>query len=185
MIEQTSYLGIPLRTQYQRRTAVVVYYVGLLGTAAAMAVVSDASMPPLFSITLILGGLFGGITLGGPIKPYERSRLHAAMGVQTLNLDQRPAFDATAPENWRPLDECERHERDQAHYIAYRIMRWLTGGSLIAVYLLVKFAPSWLRDKPIVLPWLLFLILLSLPQSVIFWTEPDNLDDRSVVKAKR
>jgi len=69
--------------------------------------------------------------------------------------------------------EAELDERDRVHFVAYTIARWLAL-ALFAVYLGMGAANSqWLaRIGPLFL-FVPTLLLWSLPQTLILWTEPD------------
>jgi hypothetical protein len=174
MIEQTSFLGMPLKTPRQRRLLVVLYYAVLLGFAAAGLLMSKSTWGPLVAQTFVFGGLLGGIRMGGPVKAYARPHFPLDMDstVHTLNLHGRKPFDPSTPEAWVPLDERERTRRDIAHYTAYRILRWAFGGFVLTYFLVMGWAPAWIADKTLFLLWVFLLYVLSLPQAVVLWTEP-------------
>jgi hypothetical protein len=175
MIEQTCFLGMPLRTRRQRRLLVVLYYM-LFATMAGIGIwLGPKAWGDLIIFTLVLGGLLGGIRYGAPVKAYEEIQLPMAMGdgTQTLNLSGRR-------ENrlWTPLDERERVERDRAHYTAYRILRWSVGlGAGVYVLSLnwTHYGARWDLGKQLpMLVWMLVVYVLSLPQAVVLWTEPQG-----------
>ena len=174
MVEQTRFLGMPLRTQRQRRVLVILYYAILLGFAVAGLWIGQKSWGPLSAQTLLFGGLLGGIRMGGPVKAYAQPYFPLDMDstVHTLNLAGRRPFDTSSSENWVPLDERERTQRDVAHYKAYRILRWGFGMFVLAYFIASVWVPVWLADKTLLLLWLFLLYVLSLPQSVVLWTEP-------------
>ena len=176
MVEQTSFLGMPLKTQKQRRLLVVLYYAVLLGFAVAGIWVGKQAWGSLAAQTLIFGGLLGGIRIGGPVKMYTQPHLPLDMDstVHTLNLAGRKPFDTYSTYSWVPLDERERMQRDTAHYTAYRILRWAFGGFVLAYFLGSVWVPVWLADKTLFLLWLFLLCVLSLPQAVVLWTEPEG-----------
>lgn len=176
MIEQTSFLGMPLRTQRQRRLLVMLYYAVLVGFAVAGLCMGQRTWGPLTAQTLVFGGLLGGIRMGGPVKAYAQPRFPLDMDstVHTLNLDGRKPFDPPMPEAWVPLDERERTQRDVAHYMAYRILRWSFGGFVLAYFLVTCWAQAWLADKTLLLLWVFLLYVLSLPQAVVLWTETNG-----------
>ena len=174
MIEQTSFLGMPLRTQRQRRVLVILYYTILLSFAIVGVWMGKKSWAPLTAQTLLFGGLLGGIRMGGPVKVYAQPHFPLDMDstVHTLNLAGRRPFDTSSPGDWVALDERERTERDIAHYTAYRILRWAFGMFVLAYFVGSVWVPVWLADKTLFLLWLFLLFVLSLPQSVVLWTEP-------------
>ena len=173
MIEQTKFLGMPLKTQRQRRLVVVLYYVLFAAMAGAGFWLGPKVWGDLITFTLVLGGLLGGIQYGAPVKAFEEIQLPMAMGdgTQTLNLSGR-----RQNRPWTPLDERERIERDHAHYTAYRILRWSLGlVALVYVFSLnwTHSGAKWDLGKHLpVMVWVLVVYVLSLPQAVVLWTEP-------------
>jgi hypothetical protein len=176
MIEQTKFLGMPLKTQRQRRVLVVGYYAVLVGFAIAGMWMGMKTWGPLVAQTFIFGGLLGGIRMGGPVKAYAQPHFPLDMDstVRTLNLAGRRPFDPSTPETWVPLDERERMQRDFAHYTAYRILRWSFGLFVLGYFLVMGWAAAWIADKTLFLLWLFLLYVLSLPQAVVLWTEPQG-----------
>ena len=172
MIGQTKFLGVPLRTQGQRRLLVVMYYAAIVGFAVVSLCLNKKNWGPLVAQTFVVGGLLGGIRMGGPVKVYEEPILPLDMDgtVQTLNLSGRKRFDPA----WSLLDERERGQRDVAHYTAYRILRWSFGLFVLGYFLVMGWAAAWLAENTLVLLWLFLLYVLSLPQAVVLWTEPEG-----------
>lgn len=120
----------------------------------------------------------GGIRAGGPVKPFNEPRNPLAGSVLddnpiTLNLNERPVRSWSSL-SWKPLDEREREQRDRAHYRAYRILLWVMLAALLPYCVAMGRPSAWLmRESPLVV-WLLLVTALSLPQSVLLWTEPDE-----------
>lgn len=167
MIEQTSFLGMPLRKRSQRRLVVVGYYALLLALVAIAIWGGEHFWASLSGITVALGGLLGGLRRGGPVKPY--GKVHEPIELQTLNLEGRRSFDVS-----EPLDERERGQRDHAHFTAYRVLYvTLAVAALVYVVCLVQIPETTQRATPPLL-WALFVYVLSLPQSVLLWTEPEE-----------
>jgi hypothetical protein len=175
MIQQAKFWGMPIRTQRQRRLLVVFYYVLFAAMAGVGFWLGPKFWGDLIVFTLVLGGLLGGIQYEAPVRGYEEIRLPIDMGdgTQTLNLSGRR-------ENrlWTPLDERERTERNQAHYTAYRILRWSLGLGAVVYVLSLNWTYSgakWDLGKQLpVLVWMLVVYVLSLPQAVVLWTEPEG-----------
>jgi len=173
MIEQSKFLGMPIRTRSQRRMLVVCFYLFVLAFAAVPLYRSDWFPMGMVVQTLLLGGLLGGIKEGGPVKPFSKSIIpldHSEPGWESVVPNNRPP-KVSLP----PLDERERVERDHAHYEAYRILRWGLGGAALLYWLLLNWAltKAWLYVNSPILLWLLVVFVLSLPQAVVLWTELD------------
>ena len=179
MIQQTKFLGIPLRTLENRRTLVVCYYVFLL-VFATIPLARHKFMPEVLIIqTLTIGGMFGGIKALGPVKPYSDSQLPVdgdTSPIQQLGLGAAPAR-VPSPS----LDEREQAERDHAHYVAYRILRWSLTVITFFIWFLSSVAPASLVNNGPTLLWVLLVLVLSLPQSVILWTEPEPLPEPGLI----
>ncbi len=190
MVEQTSFLGMKLRTQRQRRVLVVAYYTVLLTVAiVGLARPGQRDIVGLFQFTfwmcLVLGGIFGR----GPVKSYTRPVLPLDLedgfsawdkkGDELLTLGigggkaSRGGEVSTA---WEPLDEREQTERDHAHYEAYRILRWTLGIAVIAYWISLHWMYAWMDGKLPVLAMVVLVYVLSLPQAVVLWTEPAYVD---------
>ncbi len=176
-----SFCGIPLKTVRSRRVLVVGYYlvlaffltVGLLKTHAP-------AVMPLITLTLLMGGLLGGIQSNGPVKPY--TDLPAGVSndpIQELKLSspQKPRPDSI----W--LDERETSTRNEAHYRAYAILRWIVGTGGIAWLAAQVWAHNWMQAHTLLLLWTFVVFVLSLPQAVILWREPEADDDNAATVA--
>ncbi len=188
MIKETSFKGMRLRTQFQRRALVVGYY-GLLLTVAVLGLTrpGQRNVVSLINLTfwmcLVLGGIYGR----GPVKSYTKPILPLEAGrglsiwdnkgdeIQELGLNgSGPNRDEAASGNWEPLDEREQTERDHAHYEAYRILRWTLGIAVVAYWLSLHWTDAWLSAKLPVLAMVVLVYVLSLPQAVVLWTEPQG-----------
>ena len=168
MIESTTFLGMPLRTRHQRRTLVVGYYVVLLLFTALALWKMQGMLVVLLPQTIILGGLLGGIKMGGPVKPYAApGALESTGPVVSLNLQGRRRFGSSVP-----LDEREQTQRDHAHYTAYRILAVTLCLAVALCWMPLDSQALWLKQRESILLWVLLVYALSLPQSVLLWTEP-------------
>jgi hypothetical protein len=166
MIECTSFIGIPLRTQSQRRRLVLGYYALLAIFFVPLFVLGKPILFTLIAQTLTLGGILGGIRAGGPVKFYGSGNADPdASSLLTLNLGGKRR------ELCRWLDEREQSERDHAHYLAYKILRWVLGMTAVAYLVAVQFSKAWLEPRAPALLWMLLVVVLGLPQSVILWNE--------------
>jgi hypothetical protein len=176
MVEQTKFWGMPLRTLRQRRLLVVCYYLLFAAIAAAGFWLGLKSFGALIQFAFMMAVLLGGISYQGPVKAYERLPVPLDQdGLQTLNLSGRRENQMHL---WTPLDERERTERNEAHYTAYRILRWTLGLGAVAYALSLNWThpgARWdLGSQLPMLVWMLVVYVLSLPQTVVLWTEPEE-----------
>ena len=181
MIEHSSFFGLPLRNTTQRRRLVILYYAIVLAMAAFGVRSEKLLSGALVAQTFFLGGLFGGIRAGGLIKPYREPKLPLSGDDPdgtpiTLNLNGRsPRTWGRFP--WTPLDEREREQVEHAHFIAYRLLASGLCALGAAAVLWMSLAPDVGRRMSHAAPllfWLLLVVALSLPQSVLLWTEPNE-----------
>jgi hypothetical protein len=101
--------------------------------------------------------------------------------VRLLRWGLRPAPDFNPEEN--RSDERELHQRDRAHFLAYRAL--LVGLSLlwlVAIWGLLT--PRRLNWGPMSASLMIFgavmvllTVALTLPQAILLWTEPDMETD--------
>jgi hypothetical protein len=170
MIEQTKFLGMPLRTQSQRRLLVGLYYFFVLSFIVLGARKSHGNLPAsLIPQTILIGGLLGGIKIGGPVKPYSGAPVDGPQPFTLLNLSPSTKVHRI----WSGLDERETMQRDRAHFQAYRLLlisMFLLGLAGIFVEI---WGPTLFNGRMPVLLWGVLVYAMSLPQSVLLWTEPD------------
>jgi hypothetical protein len=188
MVRQMSFWGMRLRTRSQRRTLVASYYAVLMLVAAAGLIqigFHDAWFMIYFTfwMALFLGGIYGW----GPVKAYQRPILPLDMGGRSgalwdkqperllelgLSIDSANRVDRDS-DDWTPLDERETAERDHAHYQAYRILRWSLGFAIVGYWLSLHWAYSWINGRLPTLTMVVLIYVLTLPQAILLWTEPD------------
>ena len=118
--------------------------------------------------------LLGGVKVGGAVKPfsgrqYMGSPTPGDEGGLTL-LGHKSIYP---PEDSGILDERDRNQRDAVHYVAYTAVRWLALALLFLYGAIGAAHASWFPRVGPFLLFLLTLVLWSLPQTVILWTEPD------------
>jgi hypothetical protein len=87
--------------------------------------------------------------------------------VEASLFPTRPGID------YGPLDERETDERDHVHYVAYTLARWLALFLFVLYGLLGAIHVPWFGHVGPFFFLLLTLVLWSLPQTLILWTEPD------------
>ena len=102
MIEQTSFLGMPLKTQKQRRLLVALYYATLISFAAVGLWMNKRNWGPLVAQTFVFGGLLGGIRRwAGQVMNERYPSLERTGGPCGLNLSGRKRFDSTSWTSFR------------------------------------------------------------------------------------
>lgn len=125
--------------------------------------------------------LLGGNAPSGLVKPFTgKGPKTAAMPSSVLELKLRSY--AVRPDeeqkNYRN-DERELEQRDRAHYRAYQTLGVIVGLHWAAMDLCLH-APRLLRYLPIPAELLVYglllvcmVLILTLPQSILLWNEPD------------
>jgi hypothetical protein len=176
-----SFYGIPLKTRRSRRMLVIGYSL-LLAFFFVVDLLKPHSLNALWFIgcTLSLGGLLGGIRAGGPVKPYTSLPEGISNDpIQELKLSgpKRPWPDSI----W--LDEREKSERNEAHYLSYAILRWVVSLGALAWITAQIWARSWLQEHSMLLLWLFVIFVLSLPQALILWADPDDDGEDAAISA--
>jgi hypothetical protein len=109
--------------------------------------------PLLFLIPLMLGG----VRRDGLVKPFQSSP-------SELGFFRRRN---------QGLDEREIEERDRIHYLAHNLTRWLAAALFFAFTFCVQLYPAALAQIGTTFLFVIALLLWSLPQCMILWTEPD------------
>lgn len=172
MIDQTSFIGIPLRTPRQRHLLVIGYYLFLLAFALVGLWRGRLNVGILIPQIVTFGGLLGGIKMGGPVKYYYESNRPQpdGSGVQSLNLSGRRPFNLWPGSD--PLDEREKAQRDAAHFKAYRIMMVTLIILAFSYWSINTWDATWTSRRVPFMIWLMLTYVLSLPQAVLLWTEP-------------
>ncbi|MGA8740899.1 MAG: hypothetical protein WB561_06910 [Terracidiphilus sp.] len=174
---------LDMAARVRRRALVVSIYAGLALLMASLWSVDRWHTSGVYMIfaTIFVNRLFlGGYNFGGLIKPFngKAPRRSAYRETPFLMLALR-VYQPTPEESEYRSDEREVHQRDRAHYQAYKV---LTIG--LTVLWLVA---DWKMKVPRLLMWmhvsadgLLYgLVLmaivaaLTLPQAILLWTEPD------------
>lgn len=158
-------------TRPKRRAFIVAYYavVVVLGVIWGLMLYRDSRysgvlIPVLYLVSIALGG----VKAGGPVRPFSRF----------YDTSTRPPQSLLSPRRSSPVDERDTLVRNHAHYAAYSVMRAL--GLLCTLVIVAVFV----LDRHWLLPLMAFLLypayalLMSLPQAILLWTEP-NLDPES------
>ena len=176
MIEQTTFLGFQMGSLRNRRVVVIGYYI-LLAVMGGLTIAYPRLLPMAFvGITVAFAGLLGGNRAGGFVKsftepkpPRPDSPYLDGSGIQQLNLSNRPR-----PSLFSLLDERDRTERDHAHFVAFRIVRMVLSLVAFLFWIANDINPhtAFNAAAPATL-WMLLIVVSTLPQAVILWTEPE------------
>lgn len=187
MISTTNKLfGFTVARRRTRRILVVAYCCAIAAFAGAFLLDQTRHSLDAFGIIIALQmltnlpALLGGVRAGGVVKPYRGIRGPWASarkdeGPQTLFAMPNSGEVAMSAQ----LDERETRIRDRVHFIAYTLARWIALLLFAAFALIAYFRQEWLRQAGLFCFLLLVLILWSLPQIMILWTEPDMETDFS------
>ena len=129
---------------------------------------------PLQAI-IFLPAVLGGVRAGGIVKPFRGARWVPSPQrdeAQTLFGPRRPLIGSMTAADLE-LDERDLRDRDRTHFYAYTAARWLVLVFLAMQVGAVFLNPVWLLRAGNAAFFLLALVIWSLPQSMILWTEPD------------
>ncbi|MGD0737871.1 MAG: hypothetical protein ABR976_22285 [Terracidiphilus sp.] len=182
MISKRSFIGIPLATRRSRRWFVVGYWavtLSLVGAAFLWVGPNDPDIALhswwLFLLISGLAGILGGTRENGIVREFKggASGQDAPPNYSFMTAEDIAAKQKAARES--RLDERDVNLRNAIHFRAYAFIR---GNALIvALALTVLTYPrshlSGLDYLSAALLWLLLLVFLGLPQSMILWSEPD------------
>lgn len=178
--EQQDFFGLNLATRHDRR----LFVLGYCGVFFLLILLGVLWNPYVFlggmmqSVALAAG--LGGLRNGGPVKSFsgrqravgDLSATTASFPVQTLNLESQLP---TGKEMVR-LDERETTERDRAHFMAFRLLRFTAAPLCLLLTLALYDSPHLAVVYGPGVLWTVIMLMLTLPQLVILWTEPDVLD---------
>jgi hypothetical protein len=171
---------VDMAQRQRRRILVVAIYAALAVLLLAQIHWRVAGAYIFWAILLACRLFLGGYHSGGLVKPFNGkgpTRSEAPPPLLLLKLRVYQPVLSTEGEPYRN-DERELHQRDHAHYRAYQA---------IALALTVPWVYSAMRLKPDLLGWIPFspdviyygllmailTLALTLPQSILLWTEPD------------
>jgi hypothetical protein len=178
MIKRRSLLGIPLARRSARRLFVVGYWaVALLLVAAESQL--WGSNPNQFLVRWILvlilslPGYLGGTDPRGAVREFNGPTPDDPDSTDYTFMTVDDIAAKKLEERERRLDERDTMLRNAIHYRAYAILR--RSAILVAFSLLVLSMPTFARFAHLrmLLLWCVFIVFMSLPQSIILWTEPD------------
>jgi hypothetical protein len=176
----------PIKTRKRRRTFVILNWTFVLFLFFVMLMVairnhplSSNSFSLIFWLTLLTTS-FGGLKYGGPIKKFENPKPDSAAGYALYKAMHPTLWKRRGMPAWAN-DEFDLQRRDQAHYTAYRLLRWIYPIVAIALWLLSRDPDTSVWAVHILEAALLpsVLAFLWLPQTIILWTEPDWNEETS------
>jgi hypothetical protein len=183
---------IDMAARVRRRVLVVVIYAAIAGAMAATwrmdhwhTTGSYIIYAALFACYLFLGGVN---SYGGLVKPFHNKRSRTYDGSQPfllLKLRTYLPISISGDGSDYLNDERELYQRGYAHYRAYQVIG-------IAVVLLLTLSgfrmqdAEWFRWIPMTPDTLYYglllivaILVLTLPQAILLWTEPDMERDPS------
>jgi hypothetical protein len=184
MRDQLKVFGFPMQQQRNRRMLVVLTYAALVSLWFGMwklaGIYTAGTWVYLAAVLFVNGFIFGGYGFKGLLKPFV-NRPPRGESAQTmllkLELERRTGLSFDASE-WKN-DERELRRRDHAHYQAYQAMMIPLALLWLIVTLQLNLSHwHWLSQNTlsillysIVLPTIV--VLMTLPQAILLWTEPD------------
>ena len=166
MISRRDLLELLELRRRSRRQLVVAYWIvglSLLSTTAILirqrATVLETLSPYWFFLAVVWLPL---------LLQNIRSTLTRPLAVQSM-LSQAKLVTTANP----PIDERDLYVDTRAHYKAYFLVQVLVLPIILFLTLLETRAESGLRFLRVPLLWLAYLLVASLPKSLILWNEPD------------
>jgi hypothetical protein len=174
----------PIKTRLRRRMFVAFMYGMLLLFFLAML---DAVMyhkpTPWF---LLLWGLLiappalGGSRYFGPVKKFENPKSDSEPGYVLFRSMNPTLWKKSGMPAWAN-DEFDLQRRNQAHYSAYRILRWTYPVIAASLWALSRNAATAVWSGQVLESLLLPSIVAFwwLPQAIILWTEQDWKEETS------
>jgi hypothetical protein len=124
----------------------------------------------------ILTGLLGGTRPNGAIRAFQGRSAEERSPIDYSFMTPYDIAEQKQRDNELRLDERDVNLRNAVHYQAYSAVRWI---ALIAFF---ASGPP-LAHEPVALRrfllLLFFLVIWSLPQTLILWTEPDMEEEQA------
>jgi hypothetical protein len=185
MINQRKFLGISLARRRNRRWLLVAYWAAILvlvGIGSSLIEKYGNAASPFFLFFFILAvdlaGVLGGEGKNGIVRQFQGRTAKDQRSIDYSFMTQEDIAALKEREKQVRLDERDENLRNAVHYKAYAFLR---GGAYLvfpALYLLnfPRFSNLAFVRGPLL--WILLIVLLSLPQSILLWTEPDMEAER-------
>jgi len=173
---------VDMAPQAHRRALVALIYTTLAVLMAALFLADHWRTTGYYLViaTFLINRLFlGGYNFGGLIKPFSGKPPQRSEAPSPFLLLALRVYQPEPSRSEYRSDERELQQRDRAHYQAYQglavlmaVLWMLTGWSTFAPKLL-----AWVPGSPALLIYGLVLatvvLVLTLPQAILLWTEPD------------
>ena len=168
MFRTTTFAGISMTSQRNRRALVVVTYILLAIASVLLGVARGAKFQPIWIIlvfSVVSQWIFGSLVPQETLPPQRRS--------EPIDL----GLAASGPRPDPPPDEREISERNNAHFLAFRV---------VAVYSLFVFMIiASMQDQSFfirlstlqVFAAILSVLVLTLPQAILLWSHPDLMEE--------
>jgi hypothetical protein len=175
----------PIRTR-RRRLFVVVMWTLMLSSSLGDLIVVIRNRPlywqdaltPLVWLLFFPAWTLGGLRYGGPVKKFENPRPDSQAGYELWRAMNPTVYKKAGMPAWAN-DEFDLERRNQAHYSAYRILRWIYPALAGAVWVLCRNPVTAKWAVPVLEASLLpsIIAFLWLPQTIILWREEDTTDE--------
>jgi hypothetical protein len=177
MINKGKLLGIPLARRRTRRWLVIGFWTLALSLILPISPRigpggTILGLPSWWSIYFFVAliGFLGGNRDGGAVRAFEGRTPDKSKMANDTFMTPEDIAERKRRESEIRLDERDVNLRNAAHYKAYSALRWI-------IFLVFPFTAAPPPREPLFLrPFLLltlFLVVWSLPQTLILWSEPD------------
>ncbi|MDR3793667.1 MAG: hypothetical protein P4L03_09840 [Terracidiphilus sp.] len=175
---------INMARQQRRRALVVCMYAGfaaLMGVLWPTTHLRHTGAYVLYAVIAVCWLFLGGITPRGLVKPFNGKAPRMQTQISPLSGLRLEVYPPVLPGDEAEFqnDEREVHQRDRAHYLAYQAVG-VAVAMLLSMALFRSLFPAWFGWMGVNPDELYFGILLALavmmmtlPQAVLLWTEPD------------
>ncbi len=181
---------LDMARQRRRRALVVVIYAALAVLMAVLYLLTHwrGSGAYMFWAAMLACRLFlGGYYNGGLVKPFNNRPPRQYAAAPPLLLLKLRIYQPVLPDDDTAYrnDERELNQKDRAHYLAYQAV----GVSVIIPMFLASLRimhPALLASVPMTpdqmyygLLLITLTLFLTLPQSILLWTEPDMEEEKA------